>query len=607
MLKEPVSFFSARHMLLFLALLVGFLCQTLNGYDSSLFGGLLANKTYFLSHFNWENKGVDSGVISSMHQIGGVVALPFTGPACDMFGRRIGMLIGCAFLIVGTILEGLTLTNASEAQFVGGRFLIGFGVTIASAAGPIWIVETAHPRFRGVITGLCNTTWLVGSILASGAVRGGMNIKSNTSWVLPVWLQMFFPAFIVAGALLIPESPRWLYAHGKREQAMKVLTKWHGNDNRESAWVKLQLSEYEENIELDSYDKRWWDYRGLFNKRSSAYRIMVACWFSAFSQWCGNGPLSYFMAATLDTAGINDDVGKANVALGYNCMQFAAAVVGAHFVERIGRRKLMLTGFFGCTVVWICMTAAAGTLRASLVSGSVADGDAEFSNTAASNAVLAFIFIFAVVYSFNITPLQALYPVEVISFEIRAKGMAFQSFFVNAAGLLNQFAWPVAIKNIEWKTYIIFIVWVGAQGVLAYFFFPETRRRTVSFSPQRTSCTRHLLIFPFSSRNSTPFSRRRTRSSSPSSDTRLPLTRIRPSSLWMRMLLPWFTERSAVLWGGCRSLQRSGLEGTATSPNAGMILYLNMLACRGWLRHPMFEDVLGRCFVVSMSSYRSPE
>jgi MFS family permease len=188
------------------------------------------------------------------------------------------------------------------------------------------------------------------------------------------------------------------------------------------------------------------------------------------------------LAAVLDTAGVNDSIGKANVGLGYSCFQFFWAIVGAHFVEKIGRRKMMLCGFFGTSVVWVCMTAAAGTLANSLESGSVAEGNAVFGNHSAANAVLAFIFIFGGVYSFNITPLQSLYPVEVISFEIRAKGMALQSAFVNAAGLLNQFAWPVAIKNIEWKTYIIFVIWTFAQGVLAYFFFPETRKRTVSHS-----------------------------------------------------------------------------------------------------------------------------
>ncbi|KAK5055218.1 hypothetical protein LTR84_012967 [Exophiala bonariae] len=479
LLREPVTWYSPRMLQLFAILLVGFFCQTMNGYDSMLLGGLLNNKEYFLKHFDGENKGIWAGIISSMHQIGGVSALPFVGPAVDGWGRRVGMFIGSLFIIIGTIIQGLTLNNASVGQIMGGRFLIGFGVSIAAAAGPIWIVETAHPKYRGVITGLCNTTWLAGAILASGVTRGALDIKGNNSWVLPIWLQMFFPGFIVIFCLFVPESPRWLYTRNKRDQAHKVLTKWHGLDNPESAWVQLQLSEYEEFLELDGSDKRWWDYRALFNKRSSIYRLATACWFSAFSQWCGNGPLSYFLAAVLDTCGINDSIGKANVGLGYSCFQFFFAIIGAHFVEKIGRRKMMLCGFFGTSVVWVCMTAAAGTLANSLESGSVSAGDAVFSNNSAANAVLAFIFIFGGVYSFNITPLQSLYPVEVISFEIRAKGMALQTAFVNAAGLLNQFAWPVAIKNIEWKTYIIFVIWTFSQGVLAYFFFPETRKRTL--------------------------------------------------------------------------------------------------------------------------------
>ncbi|KAJ9609729.1 hypothetical protein H2200_006057 [Cladophialophora chaetospira] len=479
LLKEDVPLLDARTLKLFAVLLIGFFCQTMNGYDTMMFGGLLNNKEYFLKHFNGENKGIWAGLISSMYQIGGVSALPFVGPAIDSFGRRFGMFSGSILIIIGTVIQGLTAHNASEGLMMGGRFVLGFGVTIAAAAGPIWVVETSHPKYRGIITGLCNTTWLAGSILSSGAVRGGLNIKSNNSWLIPIWLQMVFPGLIAVFAFLIPESPRWLHAHNKREKAHATLTKWHGYGNPESVWVRLQLNEYEEFIEMDGTDKRWWDYRGLFNRKSSVYRTFVACWFSAFTQWAGNSVLSYFMGAVLDTAGVNTSVGKANVQLGYSVEQFCFAIIGAQFVERIGRRKMMLAGFFGCSLVWVGMTACAGSLANSLTSGSVGGGDAVFSNETAGNGVLTFIFLFGAIYSFNLTPLQALYPVEVFSFELRAKGMAFQSFFVNAAGLLNQFAWPIAIKKIEWKCYIIFIVWCFIEGVLAYFFFPETRKRTL--------------------------------------------------------------------------------------------------------------------------------
>ena len=277
---------------------------------------------------------------------------------------------------------------------------------IAAAAGPIWVVETAHPRYRGVITGMCNTTWLVGAILASGATRGGLDIKGNNSWLIPLWLQLVFPSLIIIFAFFLPESPRWLYTRGKTEKAIDTMAYWHGLGNRESIWVRLQLVEYEQHLEMDGSDKRFWDYRPLFNKKSSLYRVLTACWFSAFTQWCGNSVLSYFMPAVLDTAGVNTSIGKANINLGYSCFQFACAVIGAQFVEKIGRRKMMMMGFFGTAIVWVCMTASAGTLAQSLESGSVVDGDAVFSNKTAGNAVIAFIFIFGAVYSFNITPLQ---------------------------------------------------------------------------------------------------------------------------------------------------------------------------------------------------------
>lgn len=161
------------------------------------------------------------------------------------------MFIGAFLVIMGTIITGTTINNASVGQFMGGRFLLGFGVSITSSAGPIYVVETSHPAFRSVATGYCNTFWFTGSILASGAIRGGLNQRGNTSWLLPVWLQMLFSAIICTFVWFVPESPRWLYVHAKREEATAVLTKWHGFGNRESVWVQLQLAEYEEYLNVN--------------------------------------------------------------------------------------------------------------------------------------------------------------------------------------------------------------------------------------------------------------------------------------------------------------------------------------------------------------------
>lgn len=384
----------------------------MNGFDGSLFGGLTANKD-FLRFFNGENKGIWAGLISSMYQIGGVCALPFVGPAIDTWGRRWGMFIGSFIIIIGAIITGTTISTHSQGQFMGGRFMLGFGVSIASAAGPIYVVESSHPAFRGIATAYCNTFWFTGSILSSGAVRGGLNYGGNISWQLPIWLQLLFPGLICIFCFLIPESPRWLYVHNKQESAINMLTKWHGYGNRESAWVKLQLNEYEEHLELDgsvssmlggiprfqsltiAQDKRFWDYRSLFNKKSSIYRLSANICFSIFAQWAGNGPLSYFLPAVLDTAGYTASITQANILLGYACFQFVFALVGARFVDRIGRRPLMLGSMAGCCLVWVAVTASTGIYAHS--------GN---TNGDAAKSTVAWIFIFGAVYSFGITPLQ---------------------------------------------------------------------------------------------------------------------------------------------------------------------------------------------------------
>jgi predicted MFS family arabinose efflux permease len=97
----------------------------------------------------------------------------------------------------------------------------------------------------------------------------------------------------------------------------------------------------------------------------------------------------------------------------------------------------------------------------------------------AGNAFVALVFLFNAVYAFGITPLQALYPVEVLSFEMRAKGMAFSQFSLQVAMLINQFAYPVALKNIGWRLYIVFACWCPVQAFVVWLFIPETKNRTL--------------------------------------------------------------------------------------------------------------------------------
>lgn len=147
MVKEPPRAWTSAQVLIYAFSVVGFFCSTMNGYDGSLINNLLQNE-WFKAYYNVESSGLWAGIISSLYQIGGVVALPFVGPAIDTWGRKVGMFIGAGLIIIGTIIQG-TATGADG--FMGGRFLLGFGVSIAAAAGPMYVVEINHPAYRGVV------------------------------------------------------------------------------------------------------------------------------------------------------------------------------------------------------------------------------------------------------------------------------------------------------------------------------------------------------------------------------------------------------------------------------------------------------------------------
>jgi sugar porter (SP) family MFS transporter len=475
MLKEPPKTWSGRSFQLYCILAVAFCCSTANGYDGSLFGTLLANEN-FKAFYDTSNVGSKAGIITAMYQIGSVVALPTIGPAIDTWGRRGGMFLSGLIIVIGVILEGTTIGNGSLPQFMAGRFLMGFGVAIIGAAGPVYVVEMCHPAHRGVITGLYNVFWPVGALVASGAARAGLNYGGNTSWLLPLWLQIMFPGIVTVGSLFLPESPRWLYTRGKETTAKDILARFHGQGNPESEWVRLQLAEYEEHLEMDGSDKRWWDYRALFRDRASRYRVLMASIISLFGQEAGNGIVSYFLSGFLDTAGITGDKLQTNVQMGMNSLQIVFAGLGASQVENFGRRPMLIWVNVACGLAWVGITSA--TSIANLSSTST-KADKAAVNPSVSKAVLALVYIFQIIYSFGWTPMQALYPVEVLSFEIRAKGMAFSNLFTSVGLLANQFGVSVALEKIAWRTYIVFCIWCFIQAAIIWMWVPETKGRTL--------------------------------------------------------------------------------------------------------------------------------
>lgn len=85
----------------------------------------------------------------------------------------------------------------------------------------------------GSTVSLRDRSWLtsVGQLLASGVAIPLGRIASDYSWRIPLLLQCALAVVNVAFVLLLPESPRWLFSRGRKEEAVIILAQLHTRDN----------------------------------------------------------------------------------------------------------------------------------------------------------------------------------------------------------------------------------------------------------------------------------------------------------------------------------------------------------------------------------------
>jgi sugar porter (SP) family MFS transporter len=398
-----------------------------------------------------------------MYNIGSVAAVFFTGPVNDYFGRRWGMFVGAVIVIVGTCTQG---PSSSRDQFLAGRFVLGFGVSFCCVSAPCYVSEMAHPSWRGTLTGLYNCTWYIGSIIASWVVYGCSFIDSQTAWRIPVWCQMVTSGIVAITVLWLPESPRWLMAQDRHADAIKVLATYHGEGDENHPLVRLQMREMSTQISNEASDKKWWDYHELWDTHSARRRLICVLGMAVFGQISGNSLSSYYLPAMLDRAGIREE--KTVLALnGINpVLCFFGAILGARMTDVIGRRPLLLYSIVFCSC---CFAIITGTSKLSLDNG----------NHSAANTTVAFIFIFGIVFSFGWTPLQSMYIAETQPTATRAKGTAVGNLASSAASVVIQYSSGPAFEKIGYYFYLVFVFWDLFEAVFMYFYFPETKDRTL--------------------------------------------------------------------------------------------------------------------------------
>ncbi|CAN6645562.1 hexose transporter Hxt15p [Trichomonascus vanleenenianus] len=466
---KPATFGKGMKKLYAVCVLVYFL-STLNGFDGSLMGSINALPEY-LDYYNMDQGSAGTGLVFSIFNIGGMTGSLFIWIS-DYRGRKLAMAIGCAGVIIGTI---VTATAKTTSTFIGGRYLLSFFSAIATNVAPMYCVEIAPPHIRGIVSGFYNTLWYVGSLIAAFSIYGCMiHFEGSTlAFRLPLWLQMLCPSIVLMGLYFIPESPRWLVGKDRVEQARQFIIDYHCNGDADHPLVELELIEITESLKAVALasPKSFFDIRDLFMTRSDRYRLALIVMFAWFGQFSGNNVASYYLPNMLSAVGITEPKTQVLMNAIYAIVGWVFASMGPFLHDHVGRRKMFLGATLGIMVCLSLVAATTATFQNQEAKG--------ITNNHLSYASIVFIYLFNVAFSISYTAMQPIYPGEVSSNKMRAKAMMVLGIVSGVASFVNQFAAPVAMARIKYWFYVFFVFWDMIEFALIYFFFVETKGRTL--------------------------------------------------------------------------------------------------------------------------------
>ncbi|CAG8939338.1 unnamed protein product [Penicillium salamii] len=439
-----------------------FLGSTINGYDGSLLNGL-QTMTPWQDYFN-NPTGSTLGLFTAIQNIGGVCALLFSSYIADSLGRRAGVTIGLLVLFVGTIIQVVPSVNSN--MFLAGRFLVGLGSNVSQGSAPLLITELAYPQHRGKLTTMYNTLWYLGSIIAAWTVFGTIKYTSEASWRIPVGMQAAMPLIQVIGIWFLPESPRWLCAKDRPDEAFDVLIKYHGAGNRDDAFCAFEFHEIQQTILLEKINSNdgW---QVLIQTPGNRKRLLLIALVSFFSQCSGNGLVSYYLHDILKSVGITSSYDQSMINGALQIWSLLVAVgFSAFLVDVLGRRPLFMIAGVGMLISFAIWTGCSAVYD-------------QTGNSSAGSAVIAMIFLFYGVAGFAWPGLTVAYPAEILPFNIRAKGIAIGMTLTAASSVFNQYVNPIGLEALQWRFYFVYIAILVVECTCIWFLFVETKGPTL--------------------------------------------------------------------------------------------------------------------------------
>jgi sugar porter (SP) family MFS transporter len=413
------------------------------GFDTAVISGAEQSIQKY-----WNLTTVEHGFTVSIALIGTIIGALLGSVPSDKLGRK-KTLYMIAFLYLVSSL-GTALAN-DWYVFLAFRFLGGLGVGASSVTAPIYISEISPAARRGKLVGLFQFNVVFG-IVVSYFSNYLIGQTGENAWRLMLGIQAVPSAIFFLLLRFVPESPRWLIMKKGKVEEARAIFRMIDPATADKIITEIETTDKEEKAILRKDP--------LFSKR---YKIpvMLAILFAVFNQVSGINAIIYYSPRIFEMTGLGESSSLLSTA-GLGLINFTFTLLAMNFIDRIGRRTLMLIGSLG-----LIFTLA-------MVSYSF------YAESFNGFIVPVFLFIYIAFFAFSQGAVIWVFISEIFPNQVRAKGQTLGSttHWVMAAAIAFSFPY-LAEKAGGGHTFLFFCIMMCIQLLFVWKVMPETKGKSL--------------------------------------------------------------------------------------------------------------------------------
>ncbi|KAJ9063871.1 hypothetical protein DSO57_1036421 [Entomophthora muscae] len=421
------------------------------GYDLGVISGVLVTDSF--NDFFQPMSSMKQGLIVSMLMLGCFVGSLISGVTTERIGRKFTIMAASLVFIVGAMLQCLA---SDIVMLYIGRLVGGLGVGHLSMTVPMYLSEISPPEVRGRLVSLQQMSVTLGVAISFWIDYACGQLPEELVWRVPLGIQALPAIVLLVGSLFLPYSPRWLMSKGREELAQKTLVKLRGGD------VAEELAGIRESLQQTQSS-----YANLFRHPHSK-RMVRGIGIQFMHQMSGIIAIIYYAPIIFQNSGL-DGHRASLLAQGINGLVHVTCTIPAIlYVDRWGRRPMLMAGA-------LVMATSMGAVA--LLTGAFQISDHQ--HPVASYLTIMFIFIFVGAFSCTWGPVGWIYPSEIFPQPIRARAISITTATNLLMNYLVGLFMPILREKLGWIIYVFFSGVGLAMFATVYFFFPETRGRSI--------------------------------------------------------------------------------------------------------------------------------